>query len=71
MNKRTGEKTQFARVGKDWLLRLTLEAPQKANEVMAQVMAEMRELKKCAAEPEAVVEEASRAEPLFRMAAQR
>jgi hypothetical protein len=67
MNKRTGEKTPFARVGKDWILRLTLEAPQKANIVMAQAMAEMRELKTSAAVPVAVVE---RAEPLFRLAVQ-
>ena len=77
-NKLTGVKTQFDRVGKDWLLRLTLEAPQKANEVMAQVMAELRELKNGESElsraptasQKANDETADRSEPLFRMAAQ-
>jgi hypothetical protein len=59
VNKKTGVKTAFLRQGKDWNLRLTLEAPQKANEVMGQILAEMRELRAQAVEPDVTLQFAS------------
>ena len=43
INKKTGRKTTFTRTARGWDLRLVLEAPAKANEVMAGVLAELRE----------------------------
>ena len=43
VNKTTGRKTQFARVGRGWDLKLMLEAPEKANKVMAEVIAALEE----------------------------
>jgi len=45
LKKATGQKTNFQRVGKGWNLTLELEAPAKANRVMGQMLAELRELK--------------------------
>ena len=43
VKKDSGRKTYFERIGKKRQLNLQLEAPDKANQVVAQVMAEMRE----------------------------
>ena len=43
IHKKTGRKTTFTRNGRGWDLKLVLEAPEKANEVMAGVLAELRE----------------------------
>ena len=63
VNKVTGVKTPFVRKGNDWHLKVTLEAPDKANKVMEQILAEMRELKKVqvesAVEPEVTLHFAS------------
>jgi len=45
IKKATGQKTNFQRVGKGWNLTLDLEAPAKANRVMSQMLAELRECK--------------------------
>ena len=45
LNKKTGEKTMFSRVGRGWNLKLDLEAPNKANKVMQQILAELSEEK--------------------------
>jgi hypothetical protein len=62
VNKVTGVKTPFLRKGNDWHLKLTLEAPDKANKVMSQILAEMRELRKvqieAAVEPEVTLQSA-------------
>ena len=42
LNKRTGRKTPFERKGRGWDLKLVLEAPTKANSVMAGMLAELR-----------------------------
>jgi len=42
-NKKTGERTPFVRKGKEWEMKVTLEAPAKANEVFAGVLAEMQQ----------------------------
>ena len=43
VKKDSGRKTHFERTGKKWQVNLQLEAPEKANQVVAQIMAEMRE----------------------------
>jgi hypothetical protein len=51
-NKKTGVRTPFLRNGKEWDLKLTLEAPEKANQVMAGILAEMQEAKTKTEDPE-------------------
>ena len=55
VNKRDGTKWWFARVGKGWELSLDLEAPERANQEMSRIMAEMREVRKT--EPQASPQE--------------
>ena len=43
VKKDSGRKTHFERTGKKWQVNLQLEAPEKANQMVAQIMAEMRE----------------------------
>jgi len=45
IKKATGQKTNFQRVGKGWNVTFDLEAPAKANRVMSQMLAELREIK--------------------------
>ena len=52
LNKKTGLKTYFTRVARGWDLTLDLEAPDKANKVAANLMAEMRETRHSSMEPE-------------------
>jgi hypothetical protein len=59
LDKRTREKTMFARAGRGWDLELDLEAPEKANKVMSEILAEMRDGKGAEAqekEPEIDIE---------------
>jgi hypothetical protein len=51
INKRTGVKSPFTRNGKDWELKLTLEAPDTANAVTAGIMAQLAEVKARAEHP--------------------
>ena len=46
VNKLTGQRLSFSRQGKKFLASFDLEAPEKANRVRAQVLAEMRETKR-------------------------
>ena len=46
VKKESGRKTHFERTGKKWQVNLQLEAPEKANQMVAQIMAEMRETQK-------------------------
>ena len=43
LNKKTREKTMFVREGRGWDLELDLEAPEKANKVMNEILAEIRD----------------------------
>ena len=43
VKKDSGRKTHFDRSGKKWQLHVQLEAPEKANQKVAQIMAEVRE----------------------------
>ena len=43
VKKDSGRKTRFDRSGKKWQLHVQLEAPEKANQKVSQIMAEMRE----------------------------
>ena len=43
VKKGSGRRTNFERTGKKWQVDLRLEAPEKANKKMAQIIAEMRE----------------------------
>ena len=52
VNKATGRKTPFVRNGRGWDLTVELEAPNTANKVMAQLIAEMREAQRKEQEPE-------------------
>ena len=86
INKKTGAKTRFARSGRGWDLKLTLEAPEKANEVMKEVLAELQEARARDSQPSVelrvgagsdleIVDAGSpafsREEPLFRLAVRR
>ena len=44
LNKKTGEKIWFRCSGKGWELKLHLEAPNQANEIMNEIVAEGRVL---------------------------
>ena len=46
VNKDSGRKTHFERTGKKWQVNLQIEAPEKANKKMTQIMAEMRETRR-------------------------
>ena len=59
LNKKTGIKTAFQRNGKEWDLKMQLEAPDKANEVMGQIIAELRDLKEQAEGPAVILRLAS------------
>ena len=51
-NKKTGARIPFLRRGKEWEMKLTLEALEKANQVMAGLLAEMKEARAKTEEPE-------------------
>ena len=76
INKASGKKTAFVRKGKGWDLTLQLEAPERANAVMHQVVAELREEKARKEQPgielsiagKVVADEIDRADPVFRLA---
>ena len=46
VNKLTGQRLNFSRQGKKFLASFDLEAPEKANRVRAQILAELRETKR-------------------------
>ena len=46
VNKATGQRLSFSRQGKKFLASFDLEAPEKANRVRSQILAEMRETKR-------------------------
>jgi hypothetical protein len=51
-NKKTGARTPFVRRGKDWVVEMTLEAPDKANEIYAGILAEFNAKAAVGEEPE-------------------
>ena len=87
MNKKTGVKTAFVRSGKEFHLKLLLEAPEKANSVMAGILAELAEVKAKEEQPQVELTLAGggglqsvasssrflsgREEPFFRLAVQK
>ena len=46
VNKDSGRKTHFERTGKKWQVNLQIEAPEKANKKITQIMAKMRETRR-------------------------
>ena len=52
MHKKTGKITPFVRKGKGWDLTLEIDAPEHANEVMKQVISELKEIRQDAWQPE-------------------
>ena len=45
LNKKTGKMTPFERKARGWDLKLQLDAPNHANQVMKQMLAELKEFK--------------------------
>ena len=74
-HKVTGRKICLERAGKGWDLTLQLEAPSKANDVMAKTLAELRDqtpknaaVAATASDSQKLGAEIDRADPLFRLA---
>jgi hypothetical protein len=63
VNKKTGLKTLFHRNGKEWELKLQLEAPEQANTIYAGLMAELAETTARNSQPEVSLQIGAGVEP--------